>query len=379
MDPKPSKPQFKFNFPPFPCRLPGSLTSAVYVLVSCYADIPAQNGPDRLGNNAHRREQKAALFPGRIRVDFERRTQVAAAPRNQRDDMLADSAGLHHLFDCALPLSGRTQRDRRPASRDPLLVDISDPTLSFAQLRGGTSAQTKKAMGLTMTTAAAACDDRDGPSGVMRNGSPAGAANAKKRAWEAAPQAEKPAKWPRAAAAAAVANDVEKKRSGYRGVSWSYFDGEEEAARAYDVAARASGLLDLPTESAAALNFPSAAERKRSGAEKPRSDYRGVQWDKCTGKWRVQITVDGNRQHVGKFDDEEDAARAAAAVAAADADEEAAESVAAGRLAAGGKTSFLLLQRIEADFRGIWCAPPTMEKFRCAAGMFGFTSDKSRC
>ena len=57
----------------------------------------------------------------------------------------------------------------------------------------------------------------------------------------------------------------------------------------------------------------SLTEKKRSeatGPEKKRSDYRGVSWDKQSGKWRVQITVDGIRQHVGNFDDEEDAARA---------------------------------------------------------------------
>ena len=38
--------------------------------------------------------------------------------------------------------------------------------------------------------------------------------------------------------------------------------------------------------------------------------YRGVNWETRASKWRVQITVDGIRQHVGYYDDEEDAARA---------------------------------------------------------------------
>ena len=42
----------------------------------------------------------------------------------------------------------------------------------------------------------------------------------------------------------------------------------------------------------------------------PRSEYRGVCWDKKASKWRAQIVVDGANQHVGMFVDEEGAAQA---------------------------------------------------------------------
>lgn len=40
------------------------------------------------------------------------------------------------------------------------------------------------------------------------------------------------------------------------------------------------------------------------------SKYKGVCWDKDRNKWRVQISKDGKRHHVGSFLTEDDAARA---------------------------------------------------------------------
>ena len=82
------------------------------------------------------------------------------------------------------------------------------------------------------------------------------------------------------------------------------FDSEDDAARAYDAAARASGRADRLS----LLNFPTVAEQKR--LDKPRSGYRGVSWSTRDSKWLVQIYVDGASRYVGRFDDEEDAARA---------------------------------------------------------------------
>lgn len=39
------------------------------------------------------------------------------------------------------------------------------------------------------------------------------------------------------------------------------------------------------------------------------SEHRGVVWDERYHKWRARITVNGKRQHLGRFDTEEEAAR----------------------------------------------------------------------
>ena len=40
-----------------------------------------------------------------------------------------------------------------------------------------------------------------------------------------------------------------------------------------------------------------------------RSNYVGVTWDKQAKKWKAQITIDGNHNHLGYFVDEKEAAR----------------------------------------------------------------------
>ena len=40
------------------------------------------------------------------------------------------------------------------------------------------------------------------------------------------------------------------------------------------------------------------------------SSYKGVSWYKNNNKWRVQIMINGQKKHIGYFDDEEDAAMA---------------------------------------------------------------------
>jgi hypothetical protein len=122
-------------------------------------------------------------------------------------------------------------------------------------------------------------------------------------------------------------NDYDTRRghkhtSEYRGVSWNkrdskwqayihhsgekhylgYFDDEEEAARAYDRAARAN------QGDKAMLNFP--AEGEQGVNDGKRSKYRGVYWVKSSSKWRVKIHHTGKNQHLGSFDDEEEAAMA---------------------------------------------------------------------
>jgi osmotically-inducible protein OsmY len=78
------------------------------------------------------------------------------------------------------------------------------------------------------------------------------------------------------------------------------FEGEEDAARAYDKAARAHH------GEKAQLHFPAEGE---SGS-KQSSNYRGVTWEKKRYKWAANIRYDGKQHHLGYFEDEEEAARA---------------------------------------------------------------------
>jgi hypothetical protein len=113
---------------------------------------------------------------------------------------------------------------------------------------------------------------------------------------------------------------VERQTSTYRGVSWykndnkwqatikfngknrylGYFENEEEAAKAYDKAARAHH------GEKAQLNFPAEGE---SGSRKS-SKYRGVSWHKRGSKWQASIRHNGKIHSLGSFEVEEEAARA---------------------------------------------------------------------
>jgi hypothetical protein len=112
----------------------------------------------------------------------------------------------------------------------------------------------------------------------------------------------------------------EEAPSKYRGVSWQKsknkwraeirydgkdhylgsFEDEEEAARAYDKAARAH------RGEKAQLNFPAEGE---SGSRRS-SKHPGAGWAKINNKWVARIYYDGQRHHLGSFDDEEEAAGA---------------------------------------------------------------------
>jgi hypothetical protein len=82
-----------------------------------------------------------------------------------------------------------------------------------------------------------------------------------------------------------------------------YFDDEEEAASAYDMAA---ARLGRPLNFPAADGGISAVKGGRGGT----SHFKGVCWDKTKSKWRAQIKIDGKYTHLGCFNDEEVAARA---------------------------------------------------------------------
>jgi hypothetical protein len=155
--------------------------------------------------------------------------------------------------------------------------------------------------------------------------------------------------------AAVVNAEAQGFRSDYRGVRWEnsrrwfaqishngkfhrlgHFDDEQEAARAFDTAARRlrsqgeahggrSGTywhrLNFPTaeEEAFAVQqgMPGsgAVEEKsavvtKAEAQGFRSDYLGVTWPKGRRQWNVTIKHNGKQHSLGHFDDEQEAARA---------------------------------------------------------------------
>jgi hypothetical protein len=50
--------------------------------------------------------------------------------------------------------------------------------------------------------------------------------------------------------------------------------------------------------------------RKRAGTS---SRYRGVTWVKARGKWQAQVTLNGRRLNLGRFDSEDEAGAVVAA------------------------------------------------------------------
>jgi hypothetical protein len=118
-----------------------------------------------------------------------------------------------------------------------------------------------------------------------------------------------------------------------------YFDDEQEAARAVDTAARSlrgddahggrtrSGnhwlRLNFPTEGevktakerGALLTEEEKAAAAAASEQQGPSVFVGVSWRKERRKWKAQIRHDGEKQHLGYFDDELEAARAVDTVA----------------------------------------------------------------
>jgi hypothetical protein len=90
------------------------------------------------------------------------------------------------------------------------------------------------------------------------------------------------------------------------------FENEEEAARAYDRAARAhhgeKARLNFPTKKGQAAE--EAKQQRWINCGEAGSKYRGVSWHKSRNKWLAQMNYDGKSRNLGCFEDEEAAARA---------------------------------------------------------------------
>jgi hypothetical protein len=69
-----------------------------------------------------------------------------------------------------------------------------------------------------------------------------------------------------------------------------------------------NGLNNQRSNLRAATNSQNAANRDkmRTGT----SGYKGVTFDRQTGRWKAQVTVDGRNRHLGRYDTAEEAARA---------------------------------------------------------------------
>ena len=89
-----------------------------------------------------------------------------------------------------------------------------------------------------------------------------------------------------------------------------YSNNEEEAARAYDLAAAPLGKP---------VNFPatdSGARAAVKGSFGGSSHSKGVSWTKAARKWEAHVTNNGKLTHWGNFDDEEEAGKSYDVVAA---------------------------------------------------------------
>lgn len=92
-----------------------------------------------------------------------------------------------------------------------------------------------------------------------------------------------------------------------RRIALGYFDSEEDAAVAYNQAAR-HYYKDVPES---ALNpVADRPVRRRNPRPAPTSQYRGVSWDKQRRGWYAQIQVDGKKHYIGVYASEHDAALA---------------------------------------------------------------------
>ena len=125
------------------------------------------------------------------------------------------------------------------------------------------------------------------------------------------------------ASSGAAGDSGRNKSSIFRGVSWNkascrwkaridyggarhhlgYFDDEVAAARAYDEAVREQQPANAVTNFDDSGNF-NVRQRGKT------SQYRGVSWNKVSGKWKAHIDYNSCRHHLGYFKDETEAALA---------------------------------------------------------------------
>ncbi len=103
--------------------------------------------------------------------------------------------------------------------------------------------------------------------------------------------------------------DKKKLTSQYAGVSWNKRDGKWYAKIQYKGVHISLGYYDVELD--ASMAYQTALSKIKDGTfniedYKPKftSKYKGVTFQKSRGKWLAQITVKGERKHIGRFNTE---------------------------------------------------------------------------
>ena len=59
------------------------------------------------------------------------------------------------------------------------------------------------------------------------------------------------------------------------------------------------------------VNHIRNGQNRKGPSKHNKSGFRNVYWNKCKGKWRVEIVVNKKRIYIGDYDDKQEAAKVA--------------------------------------------------------------------